>query len=119
MYKVIVYGKEYGASISALDISIRYLLSSVCPLFTVQMVKRLTFAWAMSLLAFISLLMRPVPWIILKWGPELRARSKYMAQAKEHDNPPDISKATVITGDEANDINVKASVQPGSAIEKV
>ncbi|RDW63445.1 hypothetical protein BP6252_10990 [Coleophoma cylindrospora] len=119
MYKVLVYGKEYGASISAVDISIRYLLSSVCPLFTVQMVKRLTFAWAMSLLAFISLLMLPVPWVILKWGPELRARSKYMAKAKDHDNPPNDAKATVITDCGANDINVEASVQPGSANEKV
>ena len=40
-------------------------------------IKGLTGAWAYSLFGFISAAMLPLPWLLFKWGPQLRARSKY------------------------------------------
>jgi hypothetical protein len=37
----------------------------------------LTGAWALSLFGFISVAMLPIPFILFKWGPSLRARSKH------------------------------------------
>lgn len=90
MYKNDVYLAEYGASALAADTIIRYLFSAATPLFTVQMVDTLGFHWAMSLLAFITILLAPVPWLTLRWGPALRAKSRYIKMGTE-----DIKKQTV------------------------
>jgi len=37
----------------------------------------LTGAWALSTFGFISAALLPIPWALFKWGPALRARSKY------------------------------------------
>jgi hypothetical protein len=42
------------------------------------MVRKLGFAWAMSLLGFVALVMMPIPWIFFKWGSSLRKRSRYV-----------------------------------------
>lgn len=47
------------------------------PLFANQMYERLGTHWASSLLGFLALLMAPVPMVLVKYGPALRARSKY------------------------------------------
>ena len=39
--------------------------------------EHLGIGWATSLLGFLSLLMLPIPWILFKWGPEIRKRSRY------------------------------------------
>lgn len=65
------------ASAMAANSLLRYLLASAFPLFTVQMYERLHVNWATSLFAFISLAMVPLPWIFERYGPQLRARSKY------------------------------------------
>ena len=33
--------------------------------------------WATSLFGFIALALMPVPWILFKWGPQIRAKSHY------------------------------------------
>ncbi|EAT91035.2 hypothetical protein SNOG_01386 [Parastagonospora nodorum SN15] len=33
--------------------------------------------WATSLLGFLALFMLPIPWVFFKWGPSIRAKSKY------------------------------------------
>lgn len=33
--------------------------------------------WACSLLGFVSLLLLPIPWVLYKFGPTVRAKSKY------------------------------------------
>ena len=78
MYKNDVYGTHFGASALAADNILRYLFSAAVPLFTVQMIDKLGFAWSISLLAFISLALLAVPWVIFRWGPKLRARSQYV-----------------------------------------
>ena len=38
---------------------------------------KLGIAWATSLLAFLSLLMLPIPWILFRYGPKIRAQSRF------------------------------------------
>ncbi|KAL1405775.1 hypothetical protein Q8F55_007448 [Vanrija albida] len=47
------------------------------PLFANQMYKKLGTHWATSLLGFISLLLAPVPFVFYKYGPTIRAKSKF------------------------------------------
>lgn len=47
----------------------------------------LTGAWALSLLGFISTVLLPLPWMLFKWGPTLRARSKYSHEKKGVEKP--------------------------------
>ncbi|KAJ6116138.1 MFS general substrate transporter [Penicillium sp. IBT 18751x] len=77
LYKNEVYGAELGASALAVDIAMRYLFSSVFPLFTNQLVERIGFDWTMTAGAVIMLALAPVPWVMQKKGPSLRARSRY------------------------------------------
>ncbi|KAL7666963.1 Major facilitator superfamily (MFS) profile domain-containing protein [[Candida] zeylanoides] len=65
------------ASAIAANNLLRYILASVFPLFTVQMYERLHIDWASSLFAFIALAMVPVPFVFGRYGPRLRASSKY------------------------------------------
>jgi MFS family permease len=63
-----------GASSTSLA---RYSFAAAFPLFIIQMYEDLTIKWAGSLFGFCSLLLLPIPWIIFKYGPLLRSRSKY------------------------------------------
>ncbi|TID29783.1 hypothetical protein CANINC_001635 [Pichia inconspicua] len=65
------------ASALAANNMTRYIVSSVFPLFTVQMMTNLHVSWGCSVFAFIACAMIPVPWIFSYWGPTLRERSKY------------------------------------------
>lgn len=76
------------ASALAANNMTRYLVSSVFPLFTVQMMENLHVSWGCSVFAFIALAMIPVPWIFSLYGAKLRNKSKYgwtatMKQMKE------------------------------------
>ena len=71
------YGALFGASAIAANGFLRYIFGAVFPLFTLQMYENLGIAWATSTLAFLSLLMLPIPMVLYKWGPKLRARSKF------------------------------------------
>lgn len=33
--------------------------------------------WATSLFGFIAIALTPVPWVLYKWGPQIRAMSHY------------------------------------------
>ena len=33
--------------------------------------------WATSLFGFIAVALTPVPWVLFKWGPQIRAKSHY------------------------------------------
>lgn len=60
----------------------RYFCSAPIPLFTTQMINGMGFDWTITLLACLTMLLLPVPWIIFKWGPRLRARSTYVKAAE-------------------------------------
>lgn len=56
---------------------LRYSMGAAFPLFTVQMYDALGVRWATLLLAFVCLLMVPIPWIFYKYGAQIRKRSAY------------------------------------------
>ncbi|OLN83351.1 Polyamine transporter 4-like protein 3 [Colletotrichum chlorophyti] len=58
---------------------LRYTFGAVFPLFTVDMYEDLGVHWAGSVFAFLSLLLMPIPWLLLKYGSRLRQRSKFVA----------------------------------------
>lgn len=76
-YLVDTYQALYGASAIAANGLLRYTMGAAFPLFTLQMYGRLGIGWATSLLGFISVAMMPIPWVLWKWGPALRAKSQF------------------------------------------
>ncbi|RYP19221.1 hypothetical protein DL767_009689 [Monosporascus sp. MG133] len=71
------YGAMYGASAVAANGILRYAFGAGFPMFTIQMYEKLGIAWATSLLAFIGIGMLPIPFVLYKFGPALRARSSF------------------------------------------
>jgi hypothetical protein len=39
--------------------------------------KKMHIDWATTFLALMSMLMLPIPWVLFKWGPKIRAKSHY------------------------------------------
>ncbi|KAI9850243.1 MAG: hypothetical protein M1838_005969 [Thelocarpon superellum] len=68
--------------------SFRLLLAAAIPLCIVQMIMGLTGAWAYSLFGFISAALIPLPWLLFRWGPKLRARSRYSPSDAVEDEGP-------------------------------
>lgn len=56
---------------------IRSLFGAGFPLFANQMYEKLNPRWASTLLGFIAVLMAPIPFILKKYGPALRKKSKF------------------------------------------
>ncbi|EGO05152.1 hypothetical protein SERLA73DRAFT_100773 [Serpula lacrymans var. lacrymans S7.3] len=71
-----------AASALASNTVIRSLFGAGFPLFATQMYDKLGPQWASSLLGFIALLMTPIPFVLTKYGPALRVKSKYAPSGK-------------------------------------
>ena len=71
----------YSASAVAANGLLRYAFGAGFPLFTIQMYEKLGIAWATSLLAFIGLALLPIPFVLYKFGPSLRARSRMTVES--------------------------------------
>lgn len=69
--------QHYAASALAAKTFVRSLFGASVPLFTIQMYHRLGYQWATSLMAFISLACCLIPFLFYKFGPSIRAYSKY------------------------------------------
>lgn len=82
MYQLDSYGPLMGASAMAANGILRYIFGAVFPLFAVQMYEALGVGWATSLLGFVTLALMPLPWILLKYGPVIRTKSKYAQFSK-------------------------------------
>ena len=76
-YLIDTYQALNGASALAANGLLRYTLGGVFPLFTLQMYSNLGIGWATSLLGFITVALLPIPWVLFKYGPQIRARSIY------------------------------------------
>jgi hypothetical protein len=61
----------------------RSIFGAVLPLATTPMYDSLGVAWASSLLGFLSLAMCAVPFMFLRMGEEIRARSRFCVYLKE------------------------------------
>ncbi|KAL3425439.1 Polyamine transporter 4-like protein 1 [Phlyctema vagabunda] len=77
LYLIDAYESHYSASALAANGLLRYIVGACFPLFTIQMYERLGIDWASSLLGFISLLLLPIPWVLYKYGHQLRLKSHY------------------------------------------
>lgn len=85
MYFSMCYPPMVVASTLAANNLLRYVASSVFPLFTIQMYTNLKIKWASTLFALVCVVMIPIPWIFEKWGKRLRHKSvfSYAAMAKQ------------------------------------
>ncbi|CCG81915.1 putative MFS transporter [Taphrina deformans PYCC 5710] len=68
---------EFAASALAANGAFRTLVTTLFPLFSHQMFIGLGTQWAMTILAFCSVLLTPIPFVFLKYGKTIRARGKY------------------------------------------
>ncbi|KAM0746669.1 Benomyl/methotrexate resistance protein [Meredithblackwellia eburnea MCA 4105] len=78
----------YAASALAANAVLRSIFGAVFPLFIVQMFHGLGNNWALTLLAFLSLVLCPIPFLFMKYGARIRGNSKF---APGH-APPKLSK---------------------------
>jgi hypothetical protein len=66
-----------AASALAGNTIIRSLVGSVFPLFVTQMYHNLGIQWASTLIALLSLVLAPIPFLFFKYGARIRSRSKF------------------------------------------
>jgi len=85
IYLLDTYAALTAASAIAANGLLRYIFGATFPLFTVQMYQKLGIGWASSLLGFLSLTMLPIPWVLYKWGPKIRANSKFETNKIQHE----------------------------------
>ncbi|KAH5151286.1 hypothetical protein HBH70_004330 [Parastagonospora nodorum] len=71
---------RYASSALAAQSFCRNMLGGVFPLITQQMYTRLGYGPASSLLGGIGTLLTIVPWILVFYGPKIRARSKFASE---------------------------------------
>ncbi|KAJ4989838.1 Cycloheximide resistance protein [Stagonosporopsis vannaccii] len=71
---------RYASSALAAQSFCRNMLGGVFPLVTTQMYNNLGFGPASSLLGGIGTLLTVVPWILVFYGPKIRARSKFASE---------------------------------------
>ncbi|KAK9242802.1 major facilitator superfamily domain-containing protein [Lipomyces tetrasporus] len=77
VYVVDTY-RTYAASAGAVLVFLRSLAGFGFPLFAPYMFDALGYGWGNSVLAFIAIFIGiPAPFILWKWGPTLRKRSRY------------------------------------------
>ncbi|CCK71339.1 Tpo4p KNAG_0G02830 [Huiozyma naganishii CBS 8797] len=77
MYFSTCYPPLIVASTLAANNLLRYVTSSVFPLFTIQMYERMKIKWASTLFALICVVMLPIPWIFERWGKSMRQKSQF------------------------------------------
>ncbi|KAH8597091.1 major facilitator superfamily domain-containing protein [Bisporella sp. PMI_857] len=79
-YLIDAYSKYAASALAAVGLvenaSIAFL-----PLAASAMYANLGFHWASTLLGFVSLMLVATPFLVIKWGKEIRARSPFMKEA--------------------------------------
>ncbi|KAK3349399.1 major facilitator superfamily domain-containing protein [Lasiosphaeria hispida] len=68
---------RYAASALAGNALVRCSFAAAFPLFGIQMYEGLGYQWATGLLAFLTLVMMPFPYIFFVYGKRIRARSRF------------------------------------------
>lgn len=67
----------FAASALAANACMRAIFASFLPHVSVYMYNRLGNQWASTLVAFLSLICVPIPFLLLRYGPAIRERSKF------------------------------------------
>ncbi|KAK3378893.1 MFS general substrate transporter [Lasiosphaeria ovina] len=73
----------FAASALAANAILRAMFGAAFPLFAEKMYENLGIQWASSVPAFLSLACAPMPFLFLKYGVDLRHRSKRATEARE------------------------------------
>ncbi len=71
---------KYAASVLAGNDLFRSSFGAGFPLFATAMYKKLGVGWASSLLGFLAIAFIPIPFVLFKYGPQLRKKSKNARQ---------------------------------------
>lgn len=71
---------RYASSALAAQSCCRNFLGGSFPIYTRQLYTTLTFQGAGGFLGGVGLLLTIVPWVLLIWGPRIRARSKFASE---------------------------------------
>lgn len=71
---------RYASSAIAAQSFCRNMLGGCFPLFTRQMFEKMTIGGASSLLGGIGTLLTLVPWVLMLYGPKIRARSRFASE---------------------------------------
>lgn len=71
-----------AASALASSTVVRSAFGAGFPLFATQMYEKLNPRWASTLLAFITLILIPIPFVLFKFGPKIRRTSKFAPSPK-------------------------------------
>ena len=66
----------YAASAVAANTVLRSIVGGVLPLAGLSMYEKLGFGWGNSLIAFISLVMIPIPFVFYRFGERIRKSTK-------------------------------------------
>lgn len=72
----------FAASVLAANAVLRSLFGAAFPLFTPYMYNNIGIHWASAVPAFLALGCVPFPFLFYKFGPAIRARCKYAAEAQ-------------------------------------
>ncbi|KAL6917806.1 hypothetical protein FSST1_009301 [Fusarium sambucinum] len=68
---------QYAASALAANAFVRCAFAAAFPLFGNQMYKKLNNHWASTLLAFLTVVMMPFPYLFFRYGKRIRANSRF------------------------------------------
>lgn len=91
-YLLDVYHINASSAIAAL-VCVRSTFGAAFPSFSLPMYKALGTAWATTLLGLLCVILAPCPWIFMKYGMNIRSRSRYSI-AEKHAN----SSGTLVQG---------------------
>ncbi|CEH14585.1 Synaptic vesicle transporter SVOP and related transporters (major facilitator superfamily) [Ceraceosorus bombacis] len=73
------YGPYASSALAAQSFS-RNMFGAAFPLFTTQMYKNLGYQWASMLAGLIGLVLGCAPFLLFRWGPQIRAKSRLSSE---------------------------------------
>ncbi|TFK23218.1 drug transporter [Coprinopsis marcescibilis] len=84
------YG-PYASSALAAQSLFRNILAAIFPLFSQQMYQTLTYRWANVLFGSLAVLMIPIPYVLLWYGPAIRNHSRFCKRVMDAHSKPEQS----------------------------
>lgn len=115
-YSIDVY-LLYAASALAANAVARSILGAVLPLATRRMFHAMGNEWALTFLGFLSLLFAPVPFFFIKYGAQIRKRSRFAPGHREStpQDDPEVTKE-IENADKAQDEAERRSIAEHSKV---
>ncbi|KAG1894160.1 MFS general substrate transporter [Suillus fuscotomentosus] len=95
LYLADCYG-PYASSAQAGQSLARNTMGMVFPLFTQQMFAGMTYKWGLTLWALLSLVMAPIPWVLVFFGSKIRSHSKVSRKILEAEEQQLDGEKTVV-----------------------